>query len=214
MNQHIDAYSILRMTQEDKVVFITPDSQPLVYHDVNGINATISDSADKIYQAISHPPVASFNSTALYIALIAGLCATTVAFIYNKIHWYSVRKRDARIKIAETIIEIVTLLDESSVDYWMRNYAKKLSRDNKKTEIKIKSYLGQINILIPSVVQSVSFMSREKNKKELSQLHSDLYDLITGDDFETSSRKVDVVKADQISNKCLTLRVMLTKLCI
>lgn len=178
------------------------------------INATILKASDRIYDAISHPHPAPLSQLAIVIPVLTGLVVASAAFIYNKIHWASVKKRERKIKKAETIIELVTTLDELAVDYWVRNYAKKLSRDNTKCEIKIKSHLGLINTLIPSLCEDVGFRQRKKTKINLIGYHSELYDIITGDDFESTSRKSDVTKASKIANKCLKLRVELVNICI
>lgn len=171
---------------------------------------TIESASEKIAYTISHPKTNPLFSSALLIPIITGLVGASAAFIYNKIHWYSVRKRDEKLKKVDALIEIVISLEEVSVDYWMKNYAKKLSKDNKKAEIKIKSCLSLINTLIQDIIDKEPKRKREILSKQFMEPHDELYDLITGDDFESTSRKSNPSKSDQISSKCLKYRVALT----
>lgn len=182
------------------------------YNDAE-LNATIVKSSDRLYEAISHPHAPSFSWFALLIPVVTGLVVASAAFLYNKLHWYSVRKRESRIKVAESMIDLVTTLDEIAVDYWLKNFSKRFSRESKMCEIKIKAHLNLFNSLVPSLCSEIASGKREENKTMFEGLHSEIYDLITGDDFESTSRKSDRVKADKISNKLLKLRVELVKLC-
>lgn len=171
---------------------------------------SISIASDKITNALNHPKVTPFFSTALLIPVITGLVGASAAFFYNKLHWYSVKSREEKIKKIDALIEIVISLEEVAVDYWMKNYAKKLSRDNKKAEIKIKSHLALINTLIKDVIDNEPSRKQDKLRDKFIIPHGELFDLITGDDFESSSRKSNPSKSDQISSKCLKFRVALT----
>lgn len=171
---------------------------------------SISVASDKITDALNHPKVAPFFSTALLIPVITGLVGASAAFVYNKLHWHSVKSREEKIKKIDALIDIIISLEEVAVDYWMKNYAKKLSRDNKKAEIKIKSHLALINTLITDVIDNEPSRKQSKLRDKFIIPHGELFDLITGDDFETNSRKSNPSKSDQISSKCLKFRVALT----
>ncbi|MDK1705311.1 hypothetical protein OSR40_016360 [Serratia rubidaea] len=178
------------------------------------ISTVIEKDSNVITNEIPHSTPASSGSTPVTVALLTVACSTTAAFIYNKLHWWSVTSRESRIKTAESIIDILLVLEEISVDYWIKNYSKKNADDNTKCEIKIKSCLNLINTLIPSLVSKIPRRKRGYYKKLFRDYHEDLFDLITGDDFESSSRKSNLIKADKISNRCLKFRVGLVNLSV
>lgn len=182
---------------------------PVKSFENSNVTHTLQVASDNIVYALSHPKAPSFSASSLLIPIITGIVVSSAAFLYNKWHWCSVKNREIKIKTADALIEIVTDLDEVAVDYWMRNYSKKLSRDNTKAEIKMKSQLGLVNTLIPSLVKYAPYRKRRETEISFRKFHDELFDLITGDDFETSSRKSNPSKASQISNKCLKFRVAL-----
>ncbi|HGM5168667.1 TPA: hypothetical protein ACKPZB_005102 [Serratia marcescens] len=216
MNQQSNALDIIVMARSGVVnggatsPFVSL-SEPSA---LTSIANAIEVSSENITNAISHPASTPFLSTSLFVALLTVACSSTAAFIYNKLHWRAVTARESRIKTAESIIELLIILDEISVDYWVKNYSKRYSRDNTKCEIKIKSCLMLINTLIPSLISKVARRKKDSYKVTLERYHEELFDLITGDDFESTSRKSNLTKAAKISNRCLQFRVELVNISI
>ncbi|CAI1056738.1 Uncharacterised protein [Serratia quinivorans] len=215
MSQQSKAFDIIVMARGGVEDNTTSSSISLLEPSaMTNIAMAIENSSKNITYAISHPASTPFVSTSLYIALLTAICSTTAAFIYNKLHWKAVTARESRIKAAESIIELLIVLDEIAVDYWIKNYSKRYSRDNTKCEIKIKSCLMLINTLIPSLVLKINKGEQLFYKNKFEGYHEELFDLITGDDFETTSRKSNLTKAAKISNRCLQFRVELVNVSI
>lgn len=174
--------------------------------------AIIEKSSNDIVYSLQHPPKAPLLSATLITALISTFCAATAAFFYNRLHWYFVNKRERRTKIVEAMVEIVGELRVDSVSYWLKGYSKKASKDLLNEEMRIKSSLQIINSSIEDYIERVPRWGRAKIEGSMKSYHDELYDVITGDDFESQGRKVDKAKAAQISNKCAAFRVYMNSL--
>lgn len=178
-------------------------------HPVKDIGAIIEVASSSIVDAIQNPPKAPLVSSSLITALISTTCAATAAFIYNKIHWHSVIKREAKTKLLESISDVVNELRTDAISYWLKGYSKKSAKSLLEEEMRIKASLNIINSTITIYVSQVSKFKRKEIESKLRGFHNELFDIITGDDFETQTRKQDKSKVSAISTKCVAFRVLL-----
>lgn len=176
---------------------------------VKDINTIIEVASSNIVNAIQHPPKAPLLSSSLITALISTTCAATAAFIYNKIHWHSVVKREAKTKLLESISDVVNELRTDAISYWLKGYSKKSAKTLLEEEMRIKASLNIINSTITIYISQVSRLKRKETEQKLRAFHNELFDIITGDDFETQTRKQDKSKVSAISTKCVAFRVLL-----
>ncbi|WP_163331423.1 hypothetical protein [Klebsiella aerogenes] len=176
---------------------------------VKDIGAIIEVASSSIVDAIQNPPKAPLVSSSLITALISTTCAATAAFIYNKIHWHSVIKREAKTKLLESISDVVNELRTDAISYWLKGYSKKSAKSLLEEEMRIKASLNIINSTITIYVSQVSKFKRKEIESKLRGFHNELFDIITGDDFETQTRKQDKSKVSAISTKCVAFRVLL-----
>ncbi|HHT3528077.1 hypothetical protein ACVGWG_16560 [Enterobacter asburiae] len=173
------------------------------------LNSVIEIASTKIVDAIQNPPKAPLVSSSLITALISTVCAATAAFIYNKIHWHSVVKRETKTKLLESISDVVNELRTDAISYWLKGYSKKSAKSLLEEEMRIKASLNIINSTITIYVSQISLLKRKGIESKLRAFHNELYDIITGDDFETQGRKQDKGKVSAISTKCVAFRVLL-----
>lgn len=178
-------------------------------HSVKDINAIIETASSDIVNAIKHPPKAPLVSSSLITALISTICAATAAFIYNKIHWYSVVKRETRTNLLESISDVVNELRTDAISYWLKGYSRKSAKSLLEEEMRIKASLNIINSTITIYASKISRRKKKDIEPKLRAFHDELFDIITGDDFETQGRKQDKGKVSAISTKCVAFRVML-----
>ncbi|MDM2808904.1 hypothetical protein [Citrobacter sp. Cpo107] len=182
---------------------------PTVNHAVKDINTVIEVASSNIVDAIQHPPKAPLLSSSLITALISTTCAATAAFIYNKIHWHSVVNRETKTKLLESISDVVNELRADAISYWLKGYSKKSAKSLLEEEMRIKASLSIINSTITIYVSKISKRKRKEIEPKLRAFHNELFDIITGDDFETLGRKQDKGKVSVISTKCVAFRVLL-----
>ncbi|MCK7178544.1 hypothetical protein [Enterobacter roggenkampii] len=186
------------------------DSQlPEASESVKDVNTVIEIASNNIVNALQHPPKTPLLSTSLITALISTLCAATAAFIYNKIHWHSVIKRETKTKLLDSISDVVSELRVDAISYWLKGYSKKSAKTLLEEEVRIKASLSIINSTITIYASKIPRRKRKDVEERLRAFHDELFDIITGDDFETQARKQDKGKVSSISTKCVAFRVLL-----
>jgi hypothetical protein len=97
-------------------------------------------------------------------------------------------------------------LDQVSVDYWLRNYDENIDPG---VEIKIKS----LHRLVTSYTSSFNGSCPKESKlaSDLTDFSARIFDVITGDDFESRLRVLSKPKAGAISRQCSQIRAKLCK---
>ncbi|HEI2495089.1 TPA: hypothetical protein SI539_001056 [Escherichia coli] len=193
------------------LLFIKKDNEEglSATHAVKDINTIIEVASSNIVDAIRHPPETPILSSSLITALISTICAATAAFVYNKVHWRSVVKRETKTKLLESISDVVNELRSDAISYWLKGYSKKSAKSLLEEEMRIKASLNIINSTITIYVQQESRWKRKDIEAQLRVFHDELFDIITGDDFESQARKQDKAKVSAISTKCVAFRVLL-----
>ncbi len=193
------------------LLFIKKDNEEglSATHAVKDINTIIEVAGSNIVDAIRHPPETPILSSSLITALISTICAATAAFAYNKVHWRSVVKRETKTKLLESISDVVNELRSDAISYWLKGYSKKSAKSLLEEEMRIKASLNIINSTITIYVQQESRWKRKDIEAQLRVFHDELFDIITGDDFESQARKQDKAKVSAISTKCVAFRVLL-----
>lgn len=194
----------------DSLVVKKDEPQPSVAnYAAKDINTVIEVASSNIVDALQHPPKSPLLSSSLITALISTTCAATAAFIYNKIHWHSVVKRETKTKLLESISDVVNELRTDAISYWLKGYSKKSAKSLLEEEMRIKASLSIINSTITIYISKESWRRKKDVESKLRAFHNELFDIITGDDFETQGRKQDKGKVSAISTKCVSFRVLL-----
>lgn len=104
---------------------------------------------------------------------------------------------------------MVNELRSDAISYWLKGYSKKSAKSLLEEEMRIKASLNIINSTITIYVQQESRWKRKDIEAQLRVFHDELFDIITGDDFESQARKQDKAKVSAISTKCVAFRVLL-----
>lgn len=128
-----------------------------------------------------------------FIPIISVIMGALLGYFFNRFHWSWTDKKkketDSFTKLSTLISELETL----SVEYWTKDH----DENDEKNEVYIKSKIR----LLTKYVRFID-TKHELIKKELDDFLSDLFDLVTGDDFESKNRKASKQKAINISYRC------------
>jgi len=130
------------------------------------------------------------------------------AYLFNHLHWRNVKKND---KINSGTGNLVTLLEKLeliAIEYWLKEYSEESNIEIESSEIQIKSILKLI------VKQTNLTLNLAKNgtldiNHPLMRQVEELFDLITGGDFESHGRERSKIKATKISNLCTETQILL-----
>lgn len=118
-------------------------------------------------------------------------------------------------KLSGACLALSTLtsgIESVAVNYWLREYNEKDKLETQAAEISIKTKIRLISTytrLISSCLKN-NIATSEMQKIENFQL--EIFDLATGDGFESISKIPSKTKAMQISNLCLKIKATILSL--
>lgn len=139
-----------------------------------------------------------------FIPLIAVVIGALIGFFINRAQWYWVENQKNKKSLFTKILILINELEALSVVYWTTDRCK----DDVKNEVYIKS---KINLL----TKYVRFVdaSQKTIKEELENFISDIFDLVTGDEFESNDRKASKGKAIKIAYRCADINASVSTNC-
>ncbi len=159
----------------------------------------ISGGLSSVAQAISN----SGNST-LSDGVILALAGAFSAFAFNLIQKLLDAKSVRLTKSGDAILLLIKEFEEITVRYWVRghNSSNDDTESNAYDQINIKAMLMTLDKNVNLMLENLPLKNKENNKLKLSAFSSDVYDLASGDDFESETRPPNKGKAFAISKKC------------
>ncbi len=170
-----------------------------------------TDKLSDIVLSLQMAPDGTFEEK-LCLGIIVTLVGAFSAYLFNMFHWRMVHKTQQESLVYTALLELIKEIEEIAVDYWLRSYSKGKKADINGDEVRIKSRLR----LMSRYVKEISSMSKsrrlESRREKVSEVAVDIFELITGDDFESASRKASRIKATQISYKCADIKATILSL--
>lgn len=164
---------------------------------------------EQLNTTLSTTPKFSFVET-----LGGALFSVLAAFVFNFLYWKMKEKKE---KLQAGITEAKVALEEFEVnasDYWSYDYTPRAIKSSSIQEAKIKAnhfillstFNKKINPLIGNTEEEKAF--KTKIAKEIESL----FDIATGGDFESSSRKASRKTVSDIIRRCARLKTQLSSL--
>ena len=159
----------------------------------------ISGGLSSIAQAINN----SGNST-LSDGVILALAGAFSAFAFNLIQKLLDAKSIRLTKSGDAMLLLIKEFEEITVRYWVRghNSSNDDAESNTCDQINIKAMLMTLDKNVNLMLENLPFKNKESNSQKLSAFSSDVYDLASGDDFESEMRPPNKGKAFAISKRC------------
>ena len=147
------------------------------------------------------------SKSSISLVVISAVSTAIAAYIFTFIQWKLMLGRERRLRRYEAMNSLIDRLDEELVEYWMRNQSDRKDQENGLSEIRIKTDLKLLNRTIIKYYETFFMCGKFRNKENINQAFSDVFELATGDDFEVKTRKSCKKTAHQISNKLADIRV-------
>ena len=145
---------------------------------------------------------------AVFIAFIGAMSA----YLFNYFHWKMIEKKQRVSNIGMALNSLVNDLESISIDYWVQDYKVNDIQEIHAIEILIKSKTRLISRYVPIFVCELHSGRNADKIKKLEEFRLDIFDLVTGDEFESKDRKASKPKALQIANRCSDIRAMISSL--
>jgi len=176
----------------------------------NDICNSIGDLSKSLEAAITHTDNNSFSN--FFFTLIVAIVGAFSAYLFNFFHWKMVEKKKIESQVIQYAESLIKNLEIMAVNYWVENYKEQNEHEINAIEIMIKSTLHSLNQHISNFDFIKNNCGQNSNKQILKDFHSEIYDLITGDDFESKNRKSSKSKAMKISLLCTDVRAKISSL--
>lgn len=188
---------------------------------VESLNLTISSSInseklilalDKLNNTLSTTPTGSFKEV-----LGGAIFSVIAAFVFNFLYW-KVKEKKERLRAAINEAKDALLdFEENAVEYWSHDYNPKDAKTNTVQEAKIKAnhslLLSTYTNRIFPLLTSVQVKNENANlKKSIQSEIENLFDIATGGDFESSSRKASKKNVADIIRRCTRIRTRLANI--
>ena len=140
---------------------------------------------------------------AIFVAFIGAFSA----FLFNFLHWRVTQKRQDMTSLGQNLIDLIDRLETLSVEYWVASYDDSAKDALSVSEVHIKTLLRQINKY--EIVLSNGLRGKKYSdvRLKLNEFSSEIYDLVTGDGFESTTREPSKMKAIKIARECSDARV-------
>lgn len=179
---------------------------------VRAIGRAITDAGDAISSSIASLTLNFSSDMAIAVTIIGALSAGLTAFIFNLIH-ERISQRSIRLtRLASLLDQLVLELETLSTKYWSTDYEVATASDSFISETKIKSLLRYINANIKILSGYRCRHIKDDEKEKLADFCLEIFDLVTGDGFESCTRKASREKVARISLKCIEARTVLCKM--
>ncbi len=153
-------------------------------------------------------------------SIIAAFVGSLSAYLFNLFHWKVVEKSRKTSRIGVELHSIILEIEKDAIRYWLKGYDPKNCEENTAMEIFLKSKVLLAVNVAGSILRllhksSISPFLRGDNqfaKQSIETFRKEIYDLVTGDDFESKERKASKYKAMQISRLCSDTKAKLVSL--
>ena len=210
----ITAVNNIVTSPELEICTAITSSNESVTKEITLLSDRISDEVMHLTETISslHVPSIGIASEQVYFAVFIAFMGAFSAYLFNLFHWVMVNKKQRKDGIGIALSVLVGELESISVTYWLNDYDKECKQKIHATEIAIKSKIRLIIRYIGILSAELNSKKSESNRKELKDFSLDIYDLVTGDDFESVSRVASKSKAIKISTKCSDIKAMISAL--
>lgn len=209
MNEDIDTVTPPFVSNAGDIIFLSR-----VNHDCQPIHALIKEniltneylqnSIDLLNSTLITYSSNNASDLKAVIPIISVIIGAIIGFILNQYHWKRTEKEKKNANSFTKIFTLISELESLSVGYWIKDTCE----DDVKTEVYIKSRIR----LLTNYVKSVDAKQVEI-KTELEKFISEIFDLVTGDEFESKDRKASKSKATSISYRCTDINARVATHC-
>lgn len=154
----------------------------------NSLSDSLVSSADKVVGAIN-------NSSNLEGLIIVGLISAFSAFLFNLIHWVIVDSRAKKQKKIDVVNDLFERISTNSCSYWLRDY---------QPEDEVLSILIKTDIKI--LGREIKVLGNNSTINNLVDLMGEIFDVATGEDFESVNKKKNRSIAATVASKSAEAR--------
>jgi hypothetical protein len=171
----------------------------------------VSGSIDRLTATLPTLLESASSSTFTQAAIVAFVGAFS-AYLFNLFHWRMVEKKLKVSRIGLALDMLVKELESTAVDYWTQDFKEENHQQIHTAEIAIKSKIRLISRYIRLITPKLNTNKTTSTKQKLEDFGLEIFDLVTGDEFESKARKSSKPKAMKIAIRCSDIRALISAL--
>jgi hypothetical protein len=174
--------------------------------DVANSISNMSAELTKVIAALNDQSGVEKLTFALFVVFIGALSA----YIFNFLHWRYVQQRHNSSNLGRSLIDLIDKLEGVATKYWVSGHRGKCAEDEHMSEIQMKTLLRQIVKYKTTFVENMKCDDVGRKSEQLDSFVSEIFDIVTGDGFESIERTPSKSKAMKIARECSDARYVIS----
>lgn len=166
-------------------------------------------SIEGLYPILESIPEGSYP-LAIVSGITGAFVASLTAALFNFLYLKNVNNRNKKRHFCASALASLDEFEDLSIKYWVTEKGSFNEQDMRLMEVRIKG----VFFIMKSSLKEFSEMLSSKEKSEKKAIYDfvyDIYDISTGDGFESSQRPFDKSRAVLISKKCSLMKSKLMR---
>ena len=191
-----------------------PDASSTATEAATLLAAGLTKAIEGLTETLSSSLAASGGLTWLQalFAIFVVVVGASSAYGFNYLHWRMVEKRQEISGARMALSTLISDLESAAVNYWLRDYSEKDRLELQAAEILIKTKIPLISNYTKLITPRLGSNISASKKQKFEDFPLEIYDLVTGDGFESVSKKPSKPKALKISKLCLSMKATILSL--
>lgn len=144
----------------------------------------------------------------VFVVLVGALSA----YLFNYFHWRMESKKSELSVLVDALTSLVNELERASISYWLTSYQDSSEQKNHALAIQIKSNRHLSSTYIKLISSQLNTKQHDSVKKDLECFNQKMFELLTGDSFETRDRMMSKSRATKISVHCVRIKAAIITL--
>lgn len=181
------------------------------------LESSLVDSSELLSSELSRT-ILSVNdgvtNKTLFFAIFISFIGAFSAFVFNLLYWRVIRKKQILSNLGKDLLDLIENIESLALTYWVNEYDEKETKTYHISEIEIKTSLRQLNKHVRIFSETIKGKIYSDEKNQLDSFVSNIYDLVTGDGFESKTRESSKPKAMKIARECSDARVVISLILI
>ena len=175
---------------------------------------TVSEAIARLESTLSMLLSASdtITPTEIGFAVFVAFVGALSAYLFNLFHWRTVAKREKLSGVGNALTILIDKLESTAVEYWIRECKEENKEIDRAMEISLKTKTRLVARYVDLFVSGHKDNATWKDLQKLRSFKGEIFDVVTGEEFESRSRKASKAKALKISNLCSDATALIVSL--
>lgn len=197
-------------TQNQSIVDIGSDASTISASLNNTLHDELVCLATSLTKSIDN--ATEISTPDIFFGLSLATIGAFAAWLFNHLHWKMVEASERKKAARNVMLELINDLENPALEYWLADFDPENKKTNEAKEIRLKSNLKLVVNQAKSLSELINKSSQTSTRVAIEHYAYDLFDVVTGGEFESHQKKRSKSTANKISDLCIKVKVELYKL--